>query len=93
MYKKYENEIDVEDHISRIITFNYLNSLSNNINIKSNELYKKEELLNEARVDLLNKQIERKSLEKLKENKFNLHKKKEELKSKQQMMNLECIHF
>ena len=41
---------------------------------------KKEELLNEARVDLLNKQIERKSLEKLKENKFNLHKKKEELK-------------
>ena len=80
MYKKYENEIDVEDHISRIITFNYLNSLSNNINIKSNELSKKEELLNEARVDLLNKQIERKSLEKLKENKFNLHKKKEELK-------------
>ena len=77
MYKKYENEIDVEDHISRIITFNYLNSLSNNINIKSNELSKKEELLNEARVDLLNKQIERKSLEKLKENKFNLHKKKE----------------
>ena len=60
MYKKYENEIDVEDHISRIITFNYLNSLSNNINIKSNELSKKEELLNEAR--------------------FNLHKKKEELK-------------
>ena len=80
MYKKYENEIDIEDHISRIITFNYLNSLSNNINIKSNELSKKEELLNEARVDLLNKQIERKSLEKLKENKFNLHKKKEELK-------------
>ena len=80
MYKKYENEIDVEDHISRIITFNYLNSLSNNINIKSNELSKKEELLNEARVNLLNKQIERKSLEKLKENKFNLHKKKEELK-------------
>ena len=72
MYKKYENEIDVEDHISRIITFNYLNSLSNNINIKSNELSKK--------VNLLNKQIERKSLEKLKENKFNLHKKKEELK-------------
>lgn len=82
MYKKYENEIDVEDHISRIITFNYLNSLSNNINIKSNELSKKEELLNEARVNLLNKQIERKSLEKLKENKFNLHKKKEELKEK-----------
>ena len=63
MYKKYENEIDVEDHISRIITFNYLNSLSNNINIKSNELSTKEELLNEARVNLLNKQIERKRSE------------------------------
>ena len=36
MYKKYENEIDVEDHIYRIINFNYLNSLYNNINIKSN---------------------------------------------------------
>ena len=48
--------------------------------VGSRVLSKKEELLNEARVDLLNKQIERKSLEKLKENKFNLHKKKEELK-------------
>lgn len=79
-YKKYEDEINVEDNISRIITFNYLNSLSNDINIKNNELSKKEKLLNEAKINLLNKQIERKSLEKLKENKFNLHKKKEELK-------------
>ena len=79
-YKKYEDEINVEDKISRIITFNYLNSLSNDINIKNNELSKKEKLLNEAKINLLTKQIERKSLEKLKENKFNLHKKKEELK-------------
>lgn len=80
IYKKYENEINVEDSVSRIITFNYLNSLSNTINVKNNELSKKEELLNEARVDLLNKQIERKSLEKLKENKYKLYKKKEEQK-------------
>lgn len=80
IYKKYKNEINVEDSVSRIITFNYLNSLSNTINVKNNELSKKEELLNEARVDLLNKQIERKSLEKLKENKYKLYKKKEEQK-------------
>lgn len=79
-YRKYENAIDVENSVSRIITFNYLNYLSNTINVKSNELFKKEELLNEARIDLLNKQIERKSLEKLKENKFNLYKKKEDQK-------------
>lgn len=79
-YRKYENEINVEDSVSRIVTFNYLNSLSNSINVKNNELSKKEELVNAARSDLLNKQIERKSLEKLKENKYKLYKKQEELK-------------
>lgn len=79
-YRKYENEINVEDSVSRIVTFNYLNSLSNSINVKNNELSKKEELVNAARYDLLNKQIERKSLEKLKENKYKLYKKQEELK-------------
>lgn len=79
-YRKYENEINVEDSVSRIVTFNYLNSLSNSINVKNNELSQKEELVNAARYDLLNKQIERKSLEKLKENKYKLYKKQEELK-------------
>lgn len=79
-YRKYEKEINVEDSVSRIVTFNYLNSLSNSINVKNNELSKKEELVNAARSDLLNKQIERKSLEKLKENKYKLYKKQEELK-------------
>lgn len=79
-YKKYSDEINVEDIVARKITSNYLNSLSNIISIKSNELIKKEALVNEARLDLLDKQIERKSLEKLKDNKYVLHKKKEEQK-------------
>ena len=72
--------MNIEDIVARKITSNYLNSLSNVINIKSNELLKKEALVNEARLDLLNKQIERKSLEKLKDNKYVLYKKKEEQK-------------
>lgn len=79
-YKRYSDEMNIEDIVARKITSNYLNSLSNVINIKSNELLKKEALVNEARLDLLNKQIERKSLEKLKDNKYVLYKKKEEQK-------------
>lgn len=79
-YKKYSESINIEDIVSRKITSNYLNSLSNIINDKSNELIKKEALVKEARLDLINKQIERKALEKLKDNKYALHKKKEEQK-------------
>lgn len=79
-YKKYADEINIEDIVARKITSNYLNTLSNTINVKNNELIKKENLLVEVRLDLLNKQIEKKSLEKLKENKFKLHKKNEEQK-------------
>ena len=74
------DEINIEDIVARKITSNYLNTLSNTINVKNNELIKKENLLVEVRLDLLNKQIEKKSLEKLKENKFKLHKKNEEQK-------------
>lgn len=79
-YKKYSESINIEDIVSRKITSNYLNSLSNIINTKSNELIKKEAVVKEARLDLINKQIERKALEKLKDNKYALHKKKEEQK-------------
>lgn len=79
-YKKYSDEINIEDIVSRKITSNYLNSLSNIINIKSNELLKKEEVVNEVRLELIDKQIKRKSLEKLKDNKYILHKKKEDKK-------------
>lgn len=79
-YKKYSEEINIEDIVERKITSNYLNSLSNIINIKSNELLKKEDLVNEYRLDLIDKQIKRKSLETLKDNKYALYKKKENKK-------------
>ncbi|WP_195986935.1 flagellar export protein FliJ [Clostridium sp. D53t1_180928_C8] len=79
-YKRYSDEINIEDIVTRKITSNYLNTLSNIISIKSSELNKKQVILNEARIDLLNKQIERKSLEKLKKNKYILHKKEENQK-------------
>lgn len=76
-YKKCASEINIEDIVTRKIIANYLNYLTHIIDIKSNELIKKESLVNEARLDLLHKQIERKSLEKLKDNKYTLYKKME----------------
>ena len=66
-YEKYALEIDVEDTIERRITSNYLTFISNMIDKTKLELNEKKLLENEARLDLLNKQIERKSLEKLKD--------------------------
>ncbi|MFQ9979128.1 flagellar export protein FliJ [Clostridium cadaveris] len=74
-YEKYALEIDVEDTIERRITSNYLTFISNMIDKTKLELNEKKLLENEARLDLLNKQIERKSLEKLKEDKYSSYKK------------------
>lgn len=74
-YEKYAAEIDVEDTVERKITSNYLTFISTMIDKTNLELNEKKLLENEARLDLLNKQIERKSLEKLKENKYSSYKK------------------
>ena len=74
-YEKYALEIDVEDTIERRITSNYLTFISNMIDKTNLELNEKKLLENEARLDLLNKQIERKTLEKLKEDKYSSYKK------------------
>lgn len=74
-YEKYAAEIDVEDTVERKITSNYLTFISTMIDKTNLELNEKKLLENEARLDLLNKQIERKSLEKLKENKYTSYKK------------------
>jgi len=84
-YQKYSNSINVEDVVERKITSNYLDFVSNMIDKTNNELNEKQLQLNEARMELLNNQIERKSLEKLKENKHTVHKKIEE--QKEQAMN------
>lgn len=84
-YQKYSDTIDIEDGVERSIVSNYLSFVSNMIEKTDNELKEKEVLVNEARLELLNNQIERKSIEKLKENKYKLHKK--EVDQKEQAIN------
>lgn len=84
-YQKYSDTIDIEDGVERSIVSNYLSFVSNMIEKTDNELKEKEVLVNEARLELLNNQIERKSIEKLKENKYKLHKK--EADQKEQAIN------
>ncbi|WP_040191258.1 flagellar export protein FliJ [Clostridium culturomicium] len=84
-YQKYSDTIDIEDGVGRSIVSNYLSFVSNMIEKTDNELKEKEVLVNEARLELLNNQIERKSIEKLKENKYKLHKK--EVDQKEQAIN------
>ncbi|MDU4891643.1 MAG: flagellar export protein FliJ [Clostridium sp.] len=84
-YQKYSDTIDIEDGVERSIVSNYLSFVSNMIEKTDNELKEKEVLVNEVRLELLNNQIERKSIEKLKENKYKLHKK--EADQKEQAIN------
>lgn len=84
-YQKYSDTIDIEDGVERSIVSNYLSFVSNMIEKTDIELKEKEVLVNEARLELLNNQIERKSIEKLKENKYKLHKK--ETDQKEQAIN------
>lgn len=84
-YQKYSDTIDIEDGVERSIVSNYLSFVSNMIEKTDIELKEKEVLVNEARLELLNNQIERKSIEKLKENKYKLHKK--EADQKEQAIN------
>lgn len=79
-YHKYSNLNSIEDIITQKITANYLNSLSYSIDKTNEELQIKKQELEEVKVELLNKQIERKSLEKLREDKLFIYKKLEEYK-------------
>lgn len=84
-YQKYSEAVHIEDGVERSIVSNYLSFVSNMIEKTDSELHEKEVLVNEARLELLNSQIERKSIEKLKENKYKLHKK--EVDHKEQAIN------
>lgn len=79
-YDKYSENKNYEDIVSRKVVFNYLYHLSNTIEKNNEYLKNKDDLLKEARLDLVNKQIERKSLEKLKESKQEAFIKEEEYK-------------
>ncbi len=66
-YKKYRNVQGDESAINRKITYRYLNSINYSINETTEELVLKEKMLEDKRCDLKQKQIDRKTVETLKE--------------------------
>lgn len=66
-YEKYRNIQGNESVIKRRITHIYLNAINYSINEASEELVQKEKILEDKRYDLKQKQIDRKTVEILKE--------------------------
>ncbi|WP_092926879.1 flagellar export protein FliJ [Romboutsia hominis] len=77
-YKKYSDIGMSKDIISQKITINYLAALTQSIKLTSEDLRKEEINVSKAKKDFIEKQIDRKSLETLKENEFNRLKKEED---------------
>ena len=79
-YQRYSDIENCEDIISQKIRFNYLYSITKTIEECKDMLVEKEQRVLEAKDDFIEKQINRKSLETLKENKFMKLKKEEDRK-------------
>ena len=79
-YSKYSISKNNDSIQNQKITINYLLALNNSIMDLSEELDKSTNELEKARKQLISKQIERKSLEKLKEKKYGQYYKEENLK-------------
>ncbi|WP_227434673.1 MULTISPECIES: flagellar export protein FliJ [unclassified Clostridioides] len=79
-YSKYSISKNNDSIQNQKITINYLLALNNSIKDLSEELDKSTNELEKARKQLIDKQIERKSLEKLKEKKYGQYYKEENLK-------------
>ncbi|WP_198670017.1 flagellar export protein FliJ [Clostridioides difficile] len=79
-YSKYSISKNNDNVQNQKITINYLLALNNSIMDLSEELDKSTNELEKARKQLISKQIERKSLEKLKEKKYGQYYKEEQLK-------------
>lgn len=79
-YKKYSQFASFEDVVSQKIRLNYLYTITQTIEQCNILLEEKEQKVIEAKDDFIEKQINRKSLETLKENKFNKLRKEEERK-------------
>ncbi|WP_330615509.1 flagellar export protein FliJ [Romboutsia sp. 1001713B170131_170501_G6] len=77
-YKKYSDIGMSKDIISQKITINYLAALTQSIKLTSEDLRKEEINVSKAKKDFIEKQIDRKSLETLKENELNRLKKEED---------------
>ncbi|MBH7931197.1 flagellar export protein FliJ [Clostridioides difficile] len=79
-YSKYSISKNNDSIQEQKITINYLLALNNSIMDLSEELDKSTNELEKARKQLIDEQIERKSLEKLKEKKYGQYYKEENLK-------------
>ena len=79
-YSKYSISKNNDSIQNQKITINYLLAFNNSIMDLSEELDKSTNELEKARKQLISKQIERKSLEKLKEKKYGQYYKEENLK-------------
>ncbi|MBO3445071.1 flagellar export protein FliJ [Clostridium sp. CCUG 7971] len=79
-YNKHSDISNIKDVITQKITINYLSSLTQSIKSTAEQLEKETIKVKEAKDDFIEKQIERKSLEKLKESKIEKLKKEEERK-------------
>lgn len=81
-YKKYSQFEESEDTISQKVRLNYLHSISQTIEQSNKILVEKEKIVVEAKDKFIEKQIDRKSLETLKENKL-IKLRKEEARKEQ----------
>lgn len=81
-YKKYAQFEESEDTISQKVRLNYLHSISQTIEQSNKILEEKEKIVLEAKDKFIETQIDRKSLETLKENKL-IKLKKEEARKEQ----------
>ncbi len=70
-YQKYSDISKQSNIVDQKITFNYLTSITQSIKLTSEQLKQEEINVGKAKVDFIEKQIKRKSLETLKENELN----------------------
>lgn len=84
-YIKY-NTMDTQlSVIEQKIKINYMNALENSIEVAQEDCVKKSKLVDSCRNDLKEKQIERKTVEILKEKKYEAFKKEEDRKEQVQL--------
>lgn len=84
-YVKY-NTIDSQlSVVEKKIKHNYMNALANSIAIAEDDYFKKGEIVDSCRNDLKAKQIERKTVEIIKEKKYEEFKKEEDRKEQVQL--------
>ncbi|WP_243444925.1 flagellar export protein FliJ [Romboutsia maritimum] len=79
-YNKYFDISEVDDIVTQKITLAYLSSLSHSIKSTTIEVEKEAVKVESAKIEFIDKQIERKSLEKIKEDKLKKLLKEEERK-------------